>query len=220
MGIGLLRQRADVAQAQLELLVLTSGRRTSVGVDLTTGALLRTHQPVGEQLQRFDIARGDVSQWQTDRPDQPEGIDLSTPLTVIGQMFPRRVERFLRPLLHPTGQPILGAQGPSVPCWTLDGNRPTVAVVAPQSEVSVTVNEKGVHAHFVWNNHWMQAPLEDPAVLARLDWLPDSPLSGRRLAEAIGFRPGKLVMVFSRPKQGHCYRVVAGLLPKTNALSA
>ncbi len=218
--MGMLRQRTLVPHAELDLLVLTASRRTCVGVDLASGTLLRTHQPVaGEQLERFDVVHGWVSESQQDRPDQPESIDLAASLTVTGQMLPRRAERFLRPILHPNNQPILGAQGPSVPCWTLDGNRPSVAVVLPQSDISVTVSHKGVTAHFVWNQHWVEAPLEDPAVLARLDWLPDSPLSGRKLAEAIGFRPGKLVMALSRPRHGHCYRVVAGLLPRLSVLS-
>jgi hypothetical protein len=203
------------ATDEMQLLVLASGRRSTVGVDLASGTLLRTHHPaVPERLERFSIASATIAHWQQQRPEQPESVDFVDSPSQTGRLVGWKADRVLRQLLHPRGRYLLGAQGPTVPCWMLDGNRPSVSIVEPETPLTVIVSERGVRARFGWNRHWVEAPLEDPEVLARLDWLPNSPLQGRALTSALGFRPDRMVLAWSRPRSGHCYRVVAGLLPR------
>jgi hypothetical protein len=209
------RTAAPQATEEMELLVLASGRRSTVGVDLASGTLLRTHHPVvTERIEQFSVVSATVSNWQQSRPEQPEALDFLYAPTLTGRLVGWKADRLVRPLIHPTGRYLLGSQGPSVPCWMLDSDRPSVSVVEPETPLTIVVSERGVRARFGWNRHWVEAPVEDAQVLSRLDWLPDSPLSGRPLITALGFRPDRMVMAWSRPKSGHCYRVIAGLLPK------
>jgi hypothetical protein len=209
------RSASVQATEEMDLLVLASGRRSTVGVDLVSGTLLRTHHPaIAERLERFSVVSATVSNWQQQRPEQPESIDFLHAPTLTGRMVGWKADRLVRHLMHPGGHYLLGSQGPSVPCWMLDGDRPSVSIVEPETPLTVIVGEKGVRARFGWNQHWVEAALEDAQVLSRLDWLPKSPLSGRALTAALGFRPDLMVMAWSRPKNGHCYRVIAGLLPR------
>ncbi len=209
------RTAAPQAAEEMELLVLASGRRSTVGVDLASGTLLRTHHPVVPQrIEQFSVVSATVSHWQQQRPEQPEALDFLHPPTQTGRMVGWKADRFVRPLIHPSGHYLLGSQGPSVPCWMLDGDRPSVSIVEPETPLTIIVSQRGVRARFGWNKHWVEAPVEDAQVLSQLDWLPKNPLSGRALTSALGFRPDRMVMAWSRPKSGHCYRVIAGLLPK------
>jgi hypothetical protein len=209
------RSASVQAAEEMDLLVLASGRRTTVGVDLASGTLLRTHHPVSaKHLERFSLVSATVSQWQQERPEQPEAIDFLHAPVLTGRLVGWKADRFVKPLIHPGGHYLLGSQGNSVPCWMLDGDRPSVSIVEPETPLTIMVSDRGVRARFGWNHHWVESPLEDPQVLSRLDWLPKSPLSGRSLTAALGFRPDRMVMAWSRPKNGHCYRVIAGLLPR------
>jgi hypothetical protein len=209
------RSAALQATEEMELLVLASGRRSTVGVDLASGTLLRSHHPaVSRRLDQFSVICATVSSWQQERPEQPEAIDFLHAPELTGRLVGWKADRFVRPLIHPTGRYLMGSQGQSVPCWMLDGDRPSVSIVEPETPLTIVVSERGVRARFGWNNHWVEAPVEDAQVLSRLDWLPHNPLSGRPLIAALGFRPDRMVMAWSRPKNGHCYRVIAGLLPK------
>jgi hypothetical protein len=209
--------RVSAPGAEIEILVLASGRRSCVGIDLASGAFVRTHQslPNRELLPRFTTAIGVLAPATIPpRPEQPEAVDLTGRLEPTGRLAGWRGERMLRAVLHPEGRPILGMNGPSIPCWTIEGDRPSVALVAPTSEVRVRVTEHGVRAMFAWHRSLIDAPLEDPTLLAQLDWLPHRDLYGSTLIRAVGFRPERLVMALSRPRNGHCYRVVASLLPR------
>lgn len=199
----------------LDVLVLAAGRRSCVGVDLRSGALVRTHQPSARKtlLQPFDTARAPISPHRIERAEEPEAIALAAPLEVTGFMQGWRVDRILRNVSHPEHTPLFGCGGPAMPFWTLDGDRPSVSVVPVNSGMTVSIDHRGVRCRFIWNNGHVDLPLEDPAVLSMLDWLPSSPLQGSRLSRAIGFRPGRVVVALSRPIKGYCYKVVAGLLP-------
>ena len=211
----LVRPQLSELQRELDLLVLASGSRSCVGIDLRTGALVRTHQARRntEVLQPFDTARARIATAKFDRPEQPEAVAIGSPLTWTGSMFGWRVDRYLRSVSHPERSPLFGCAGLALPIWTLDGDRPSVSVVPVDSSFSVTVSPRGVRCSFQWNTGTVELPLEDANVLSLLDWLPPSPLSGRRLRQAIGFRPHRAVIALSRPMRGYCYKVVAGLLP-------
>ena len=202
-------------QQELDLLVLASGSRSCVGIDLSTGALVRTHQARSstELLRPYDTARARIATAQTLRPEQPEALAIGTPLTWTGSLFGWRVDRCLRSVSHPEHAPLFGCAGPALPVWTLDGDRPSVSVLPVDSSFSLNVSERGVRCSFRWNTGTVELPLDDASVLSQLDWLPASPLAGRKLHRAIGFRPHRVVVALSRPIRGYCYKVVAGLLP-------
>lgn len=200
----------------IALLVLAPGYRSCVGVDLDSGAMVRAHHPPRQRglLRPFVVAEGVVRDPRFDRPEQPESVDLAGALQPIGHLRGWRADRYLRPLLHPKHRPILDLQGPSIHWWQLEGDRPSVALVAPESEPVVHVDGRGVRVRFAWNGSTQDLPLEDPRVLSRLDWTPPSPLRGPQLLDLLGFVPERLVVAMSRPIQGLCHKVVAGLLPR------
>jgi hypothetical protein len=197
------------------MLVLAASRRSCVGVNLRTGALVRTHQPMvsTERLEPYDTAHASIAHQQIARADQPESVEIATPLSVTGSMYGWRVDRILRNVSHPERVPLFGCGGPAMPFWSLDGDRPSVSIVPATSSLSVSIDHRGVRCRFLWNNGRVDLPLEDPTVLSMLDWLPSGPLHGPRLNRAVGFRPNRLVIALSRPIKGYCYKVVAGLLP-------
>jgi hypothetical protein len=213
--LGETQQPATVGE--LDILVLAAGRRSCIGVHLGTGALVRTHQPraTGDQLLPFDTARALVSKSQFERLDQPEALEIATPLTWSGSMYGWRVDRILRSVMHPLNQPLLGSVSSTLPFWTIKGDRPSVSLVSiASSSLSITVDGRGVRCRFPWNNGFIDLPLEDRSVLSRLDWLPSSPLQGSTLTRAIGFRPARAIVALSRPVNGYCHKVIAGLLPR------
>ena len=212
----LVRPQTTEETQDLDLLVLAAGRRSCVGINLRSGALVRTHQsePSSVGLGPFDTARAPMLLRQTDRPDQPEAVEVQRPLTPTGVMGGWRVDRALRNVSHPGTKPLLGFVGPALPYWELDGDRPSVSVIPIDSSVSISVDHRGVRCRFVWHHGGVDLPLEDLRVLAKLDWLPSGPLRGRRLHHSLGFRPERAVVALSRPIKGYCYKVIAGLLPE------
>jgi hypothetical protein len=56
--------------------------------------------------------------------------------------------------------------------------------------------------------------MEDRRAIAALDAARRDRLSGKDPEGALGFRPHYLVVVLSRPRDGHCYKTVAALLPR------
>ncbi|MDP9070568.1 MAG: hypothetical protein M3N68_04660 [Actinomycetota bacterium] len=183
-----------LAGAELELLVLAGAHRGCAAVDLGTGALVHAHWPEGvPPLTPFTLARGRLADEQEDRdPVRPEAVALSTAPCPVGRIPGRRAERWLRPLLHPPGEHLLGFAGTATPYWALSGDRPSVALVSPASRPIVVGNR----CRFRWRNAVHTLPV---------------------LATALPFAPAKprrLLVSLSAPVAGHCYKVVAGLLPR------
>lgn len=89
-----------------------------------------------------------------------------------------------------SGDHLLGFAGPAVPCWTLTGERASVAVIAPKTRPVV----QGGECRFQWCDIPHVLPVL-PAALA------DCPA-----------RPRRLLVALSPPRAGHCYKVVAGIL--------
>lgn len=121
---------------------------------------------------------------------RPEAVSLAGPPDPVTTMSRRQAERWLRPLLHPRREHLLGFAGPAVPYWTLTGERASVAVVAPPQRPTVA----GGECRFLWRNMVHVLPLL-PTALAT------SPA-----------RPRRLVVALTPPRSGHCYKVVAALL--------
>jgi hypothetical protein len=214
MGETLVRCRTDTPGSVLELLVLASGRRSCIGVDLDSGAFVRAIEPVSRPLlQPFTVVRGRTVAPLYERPEHPEIATFDRQLMPIGSISQRRAERFIRPLIHPKNRPLLGFFGPSTPWWEHETSGPSVAIVDIDRTLRANLTTGGLRARFVWNAGVQDLPLEDLRLLEQLDWVPKRANAGLPLAEMLGFKPQRLVMAISRPVNGYCAKVIAGLLP-------
>lgn len=183
-----------LAGAELDLLVLAGGPRGCAAVDLTTGALVHAHWPGAARVRApFAVVRGRVADEQVEvDPIRPETLALAGPPESVGRMPGRRAERWLRPLLHPPSEHLLGFAGSATPYWTLSGDRPSVALVSPDSAPIVV----GDRCRFRWRGAVHTLP-----VLRTALWSAPA-------------RPRRILVSLSAPVAGHCYKVVAGLLPR------
>jgi hypothetical protein len=195
-------------------MVLASGRRSCIGVDLDSGAFVRAIEPESRPLLTpFTVVRGRTVKPEYDRPEQPELASFERPLLPVGSITARRAERFIRPLIHPKNRPLLGFFGSSTPWWEHAANGPSVAMVDVDRTLRANLTSDGLRARFVWNSGVHDLPLEDLRLLGQLDWIPENANAGLPLAEMLGFRPQRLVVAISRPLNGYCSKVIAGLLP-------
>lgn len=210
----LVRCRTTTPGSVLEVMVLASGRRSCIGVDLDSGAFVRTVESVPRPLLKpFTVVRGTTTRAEDERPEHPERATFDGPLTPIGLITPKRAQRLIRPLIHPKSQPLLGFHGPSIPWWERDTNGPSVAIVEVDRSFHANLSTRGLRARFAWNRSVQDLPLEDLRVLERLDWVSQQGNATMPIAEMLGFRATRLVVAIGRPVNGHCPKVIAGLLP-------
>jgi hypothetical protein len=141
------RRALDVG-AELTLLVLGTSPFGLTFVDLASGALVRAAVDVSG-VRPFDVVRTDLDAEQEHDPTQPEAVRLGSVARIVDHIDPRRAERWLRPLLHPTNTHLLGFAGPAVPFWELDGTRPSVALVDAPAEVYAAAGGLP-RTRFVW----------------------------------------------------------------------
>lgn len=188
-------RRTSLVGGDVRLLVLAAGRQWCAAIDLSSGGLVSAEwaAPTPAPLPRLGIVAARVADGDAEGevdPMRPEAIALATPPQPVGAMRRRRAERWLRPLLHPAGEHLLGFAGPAVPYWTLTGERASVAVAAPPDRPVLTRGE----CRFRWRDTPHVLPVL-PAALA------DCPP-----------RPRRILVALTPPRAGHCYKVVAGLL--------
>lgn len=161
-------------------------------MQLDTGALVtaRWEEPT-TGLAPLVIARARVAVDQSDAdPVRPEEVTLDAPPRPLGPATRRRAERLLRAVLHPSDEHLLGIAGPATPYWALDGNRPSIAVVAPSAAPVVS----GSLCRFRWRNLVHALPVLPQALATR------------------PAHPRRLVVTLSAPRRGYCYKVVVALL--------
>lgn len=185
-------RRTSLAGGDVEFLVLAGGRRWCAAIDLSNGALRTVEWDDDVEPPRaLAVVRGRVrAPDEPPDPARPEAMALAGAPALAGRMPRRRAERWLRPLLHPDSEHLLGFPGPATPYWTLNGERASVALVAPPTPPVVA----GGHCRFRWRNVVHALPVL-PSALARRPR-----------------RPRRLVVALSPPRDGQCYKVVAGLL--------
>ena len=181
------------------MLVLVPSPRECIGIDLSSGALVRALVPAGSGLMPYDTAAATVLEDPlTDELVPPETVELATPARRLGRLTGRRAERYLRPLLHPRRTPLLGFSGPAIPYWSVGRDRPTVSIVEPRVGPDVVLSDGGFRCRFAWHGHRHELPLDaDPRSTSRLG------AGGLRLVVALG-----------APRDGYCYKTVAGILPR------
>jgi len=206
----------------LTVLVLACHPEDTTGVDLASGTLVRVRVPWpedhGPDLAPFDVVEAQLA-------DEPERDDLAQPEAVtasglprhLGTLHGRRVRQLLHQLAAPVEDHVLGFPGASAPYWEFRGFRPSLAlVVATKGPVLFRrIGDRSVWVRFGWgrSDNWM--PVEDPQAERALDVARRDRLQGKDLAAAMGFKPHYLVVAVSAPRDGHCYKTVRALLPRS-----
>lgn len=205
-----LPRRSNIPGTTLELLLLASDVDHCAGIDLVSGAIVRawTPAPIEIDLQPYDVVGGTIDDVVDLLPDptQPEAVALIEPPEWIGRVTGRRAERYLRAVLHPPGQSLLAIHGPAIPFWQRTMDYPTIAVVEPEGPAVIRLRSGVMTCLFRWRGLPVELPCVDRRIGAALA------STGRtRLDSGKGER---LLVALAPPFEGHCHKVVAGLLPR------
>ena len=209
--------RAAEPGTSLTLMVLADGPEGCACIDMSSGALVRAayEGSPAQALTLFDVVRARIAD-DPDGPDptQPEGVTLAAPPQAVGRARRRRARRLIEPLLLPPGAEPFGFPGSAAQYWTVPGDRPSLAVLAPQ-KAPILLWRTATHlaCRFGWRGVEFELPVADAGLReAAADAGPR--LTGRTLARCLGFAPEYLLLALSAPQAGRCYKVVAGLLPQ------
>lgn len=215
------RRGSSSSRGTHRFMVLACGSEDIAAVDLSSGAMVRLRIDSSESpdlsLAPFDVVDAELAaDPQRDDLAQPEAVSIEGLPEPVGTLKGRRARKILRHLVAPAEQHLLGFPGSSAPYWEFGGMRPSLAVVVP-SRGPLLFRRKaddGVWARFGWprSDNWLA--VEDRRAVAALWASRRDRLSGRELAKALGFRPQFIVVTLSRPRDGHCYKTVAAILPK------
>ncbi len=223
------RPRA-VAGSGLTCLVLFAGSSEWVGVDCTTGAVLRSRPDEASRFLRVQSAEGDrrvtrfdvvtvpiANDDETIDPARPEAIGIAEMPTYVGRPRLRPVRRLLRELAAPQrrGATLLASSGPSIAYTDLDGSQQSVAIVETSPrELALQARLDGtLVASVSWSGITQEIPIIDPLAGRALGCSP-GPLTKGALVETLGFRPSYLVCVLGRVREGHAPKVVVAMLPR------
>ena len=204
----------------LHLLVLSSTREDTTVVDLATRTVMRVRVPWPEghepDIEAFDVVEVTLA-------DDPERDDLAQPeaTTVadlprhVGTLRGRHARKLLRRLVASPDGPLLGFPGASAPYWEFRGFRPSVALIEPTRKPQLIRRQADgtTWVRFGWDRDDVWLPVEDRNAARALDAARRDRLSGKSLANALGFEPQYLLVTVSRPRDGHCYKVCSAVLP-------
>ena len=217
------RSQIDVGGGtSLTMLVLSCHPEDTTGVDLASGALVRVRvawpEEHGPDLSPFDVVEAQLA-------EEPERDDLAQPEAVtaiglprhLGTLHGRRVRRLLHALAAPVEEHVLGFPGASAPYWEFRGFRPSLALIVPTKGPVLfrRIADRSVWVRFGWGRSDNWIPVEDPLVERALDVARRDRLHGKDLSTALGFKPHYLVASISTPRDGHCYKTVRALLPRS-----
>lgn len=205
----------------LHLLVLSSTLEDTTVVDLATRTVMRVRVPWPEghepDISTFDVVEVTLA-------DDPERDDLARPeaTTVadlprhVGTLRGRHLRKLLRRLVASPDGPLLGFPGPSAPYWEFRGFRPSVAIIEPTRRPQLIRRQADgtTWVRFGWDRDDVWLPVEDRNAARALDAARRERLSGKSLATALGFEPQYLLVTVSPPRDGHCYKVCAAVLPR------
>jgi hypothetical protein len=205
----------------LHLLVLSSTIEDTTVVDLATRTVMRVRVPwpPGHEpdITAFDVVEVTLA-------DDPERDDLAQPEATTAAELPRHVgtlrgrplRKLLRRMVASPEGPLLGFPGPSAPYWEFRGFRPSVALIEPtRSPQLIRRHADGsTWVRFGWDRDDVWLPVEDRHAARALDAARRERLSGKSLGAALGFIPQYLLVTVSPPRDGHCYKVCAAILPR------
>ncbi len=217
------RARIEVGGGtSLTMLVLACHPEDTIGVDLASGALVRVRvawpEDHGPDLAPFDVVEAQLAE-EPERDDlaQPEAVTATGLPRHLGTLHGRKVRQLLHQLAAPVEEHVLGFPGASAPYWEFRGFRPSLALLVPTKGPVLfrRVGDRTVWVRFGWgrSDNWL--PVEDPLAERALDVARRDRLQGKDLAAALGFKPHYLVAVVTTPREGHCYKTVRALLPRS-----
>jgi hypothetical protein len=199
-----------VPGATLELLVLSADGNHCAGVDLASGALVRAWSPEDSvhRLRPYDVVTVTLDEDPDDVPDpqEPEALRVASPPEPVRRLSGRRVERMLRRLLHPKGQPLLGVSSSVVPFWERRCDHPSIAVVEPEGAISFWRDRPYLACRFAWLGHERELPCVDRILAGSMD------RTGR--TRLLADRGDRLLVALNPPVDGRCHKVVTALLPR------
>jgi len=190
--------------------VLAADVDQCAAVDLVSGALVRawSPSPIPDDLEPYDIVGATLDDTVDLLPDpsQPEAVPLSEPPERIGRLTGRRVERYLRALVHPPGQPLLAIHGPAIPFWQRTADYPSIAVVEPEGPAVFRRREGSMSCMFRWRGVPVELPCVDRRMMHGLTAV------GRTRVDSV--KGERLLVALAPPVDGHCHKVVSALLPR------
>jgi hypothetical protein len=201
-------------------LVLACTAEDTTGIDVASGAFVRLRVPWPEghapDLSPFDLVKAQLA-------GDPERDDLAQPEAVTAAGLPRQVgtlrgfraRRLLAKLMARPDGPLLGFPGPSAPYWGFRGLRPSVALLHPERGPQLLQRADGsTWVRFGMRRDDVWLPVEDQEASRALVASRRDRLTGKPLESALGFAPYYVLATVSRPRDGHCYKVCAALLPR------
>jgi hypothetical protein len=195
----------------LEVLVLAVEPDHCAGIDLGSGALIRawTTEPIDPTIGPYDVVSGGTAtgeRWRLPDPTQPEAVVLIGAPTITGRITGRRAERYLRKVVHPAGQPLLGFHGPAIPFWERTGDHPSVGLIEPEGAALVLRQRSRFLCRLKWRGRVVQLPCVDRRAARSLarsgrTWLETGPTD-------------RLLVALTPPVGGQCHKVVVGIIPR------
>lgn len=209
-------RRTAVAGDEIELVVLALASGELIGIDTVSGSFVRAADPGGPPLATFDVVRAELRAAEAFlSPHAPEAVELApSPIEAVAQLPARRAERYLRPLVDPPGEQLLGFAGSATPFWALKGERPSLALVRPTEGPAIRAADGMWRCRFGWRGRDHDLPLFDSRLLAILAAEPERGAGPDGLTRSLGFAPELVVVALSAPFEGRCYKVAAGFLPR------
>lgn len=205
----------------LHLLVLSSTPEDTTVVDLATRTVMRVRVPwpPGHEpdVGTFDVVEVTLAE-DPERDDlaQPEATTVADLPRHVGTLRGRQLRKLLRRMVASPEGPLLGFPGPSAPYWEFRGFRPSVALIEPtrRPQLIRRNSDSSTWVRFGWDREDVWLPVEDRHAARALDAARRERLSGKGLATALGFDPQYLLVTVSPPRDGHCYKVCAAVLPR------
>jgi hypothetical protein len=205
----------------LHLLVLSSTIEDTTVVDLATRTVMRVRVPWPEghepDISTFDVVEVTLAE-DPERDDlaRPEATTVADLPRHVGTLRGRHLRKLLRRLVATPDGPLLGFPGPSAPYWEFRGFRPSVALIEPTRRPQLIRRQADgtTWVRFGWDRDDVWLPVEDRNAARALDAARRERLSGKSLSTALGFEPQYLLVTVSPPRDGHCYKVCAAVLPR------
>ena len=202
-------------------LVLGSTNETTTVVDLASHTIVRWRIPWRDDfvtdLAAFDVVQGVLAD-DIERTDlaQPEAVTLAELPRRLGTYRGHRVRKWLEQLASPADGPLFGFRGPSAPYWEFRGERPSVALIAPDRgpQLMRRHDDGSTWVRFGWFGDDIWLLCEDQHAIRTIEATRRASLTGKDLATALGFRPAYILTTLSQPIDGHCYKSCTGLLPR------
>ncbi len=207
--------------ATILALVLGSTNESTTVLDLASKTIVRWRIPWPEDfetdLESFDVVEGLLAD-DLERDDlaQPEAVTLADLPRRLGTYRGRRVRGWLEELSTPADGPLFGFRGPSAPYWEFRGERPSVALIAPERgpQLLRRADDGSTWIRFGWTGDDVWLLCEDTHAIRAIEATRSTSLAGRELAAALGFRPAYVLTTLSAPADGHCYKSCTGILPR------